>query len=266
MNPTPRSLAILALLAAAPVALAAQEERPRGKIDEVEREARGDDRSDSGGDHWWAVELVGDVFKAIFATPKEPGQGYLPYPYAGDGALESFVLTEVQRGRRFGNLSIGRFDDASSTLRGTLLSFEGANDALRYTLEWSHYREPKPNEVDRLSDFRAGIGAAARLGRVGYVPVGVGARVVCLDDGTCAGGGDFELGARLFPVRPIGLSATFRIGGMSWTGGSTFLVTQSQTAVSAFFGRMEISAGWHWLKLGSASAFAGPTFASRIWL
>jgi hypothetical protein len=53
---------------------------------------------------------------------------------------------------------------------------------------------------------------------------------------------------------------------MSWSGGSEFLVTQSQAAVSVFFGRVEVSAGWHWLKLGSASAFAGPSFTSRIWL
>lgn len=175
------------------------------------------------------------------------------------------MLRDVEGGRRFGNLSVSLFNDASTSLTATMFAFEGANAALRYTLELGLYREAKTTETDHLTDFRAGLGVALPLGRTGYLPLEVGARAVCLDTGHCAGGADFEIGTRLFPGRPLGLSGALRIGGMSWSGGSSFLLTESNAAASLFLGRMEVSAGWHWLKLGSATAFAGPTFTTRLW-
>lgn len=264
MNRHIAGIALLLGLAAAPAPLTAQE---RGKIDEVERNARDDhddDDDDDGG--WWGIHIFSDVFKGIFLSPKGAGQGYLPYPYSEPGAEETFVLRDVTERRRFSTLSVARFEDASTSLAATSFEFEGANAGFRYTLALDLYREPKATETDHLTDFRMGLGGALPLGRAGYMPLGIGGRAVCLDSGYCAGGVDLEIGARLFPARPLGVSGVFRIGGMSWEGsGSDFLLTESKVAAAVFLGRLEIAAGWHWLKLGSATPFAGPTVTTRLW-
>ena len=270
---TPRTAVLLAMgLLLLPAPLPAQANLPpRGKIDAVERGARGTasddtDDGDDGDDPWW-VDIALDVLGAVFRTPKRPGQGYLPYPYAAPppGARETFVLENVARRRRYGVLSFDRFSDASSTLRGTSIAFEGATAVLHYGLEYTRYREPKAGETDRLDSYRAALGVAARTGRAGVFRLAVALRAVCLDDGNCAGGGDFEMGLLLLPARPLGLSGTLRVGGVEWPGGPTVAVLETNAAVSLFVGRMEVRAGWHWLEFEGATAFAGPRLGARVW-
>lgn len=269
MNRPIRFAWLAALLAAAPLSapLAAQEDAPRrGKIDDVEREARSGNDDDDGDGGFWLVDLTVDVIGALFRTPKGPGQGYLPYPYAAPRASESFVLSDVQAGRRYGVIGVGRFGDASSTLSGTSFTLDGAVDVLRYNVEYTRYREPLATEVDHLSTFRLGFGFLPRIGTRGFLHVGTALRAVCLDDGSCGGGGDLELGTQLFPARPFGLAASVRVGGVNWPSGTASFVTETNTYASLFVGRVEVRGGWHWLKFSGATAFGGPTLGARVWL
>ncbi|MEK6767349.1 MAG: hypothetical protein AABY85_00015 [Gemmatimonadota bacterium] len=285
-------LAVLALAASLlgamlPATLRAQNgERPRrGKVDEVERsrdrDSRGrngnrgnDDDGDGGG--WFIFRIIGHLIcgcgdsDSHQADPPEPrapttGQGYLPHPYADRRARETFVLREVREGRTFGSVSGAYFRDDVSTLRAGHFALDGASGAAYGSLEYDYHREPKANETDYLHLWRAGVGAMPRLGRIGYLRVGVAARGVVLDDGDGAAGPELELGAKIFPLRPWAVSATGRVATLSWDGQSWFGFSQWAATASVFAGPVEIEGGAHWTRIGSAPAFYGPTLGARIW-
>ena len=285
-------LAVLAFAASLlgamlPATLRAQsEERPRrGKVDEVERsrdrDSRGrngnrgnDDEGDGGG--WFIFRIIGQLICGCggdphgATAPREPraptnGQGYLPYPYADRRAREAFVLREVRAGRTFGSVSGAYFRDDVSTLRAGHFALDGARGAAYGSLEYDYHREPKANETDYLHLWRAGVGAMPRLGRIGYLRVGVAARGLVLDDGDMAAGPELELGAKIFPQRPWAVSATGRVATLSWDGQSWFGFSQWAATASVFAGPVEIEGGAHWTRIGSAPAFYGPTLGARIW-
>ena len=278
------ALASLLLGAALPSELAAQSERPRrGKIDEVERSRerdRGrnqgrsaDDDGDGGG--WFIFRMIGSLICGCGgdphgAPPHEPrapvtGQGYLPYPYADRRALETFVLADVREGRGFGTVSGTYFRDDASTLRAGRVVVEAAHGAAYGSLEYDYHREVKANEIDYLHLWRAGVGGLPRLGRIGYLRIGVAAQGVVLDDGDNAAGPELELGAKIFPRRPWGLSATGRVATLSWDGDSWFGFAQWSATASVFTGRVEIEGGAHWTRIGTSPAFYGPAVGARVW-
>jgi hypothetical protein len=285
-----RRLALVTLVAAFAGAIAARplaaqgSDRPsRGKIDEVERASGGHDRgrsSDSddgeGGGGWFLFRLIGHLFCGCNGehppapatgapAPTPHGQGYLPYPYAAPRARETFVLADVTRRRAFGSFAGSYFRDDVSTLRAGAAALEAAHGMLYSSLEYVYHREPKANETDYLHLWRAGLGAMPRLGRVGYLKIGLAARGVVLDNGRSATGPELELGAKVFPQRPWAVAATGRVAALSWDHESTFAYQEWSAAASVFVGRVEIEGGAHWTRLGIAPAFYGPTLGARVW-
>jgi len=260
----------IATIATTPSAALAQ----AGKIDGVERSAGSSsgNHGDEGGGEPWLVRLLGGLFHGAHCAPDTTPdttralapQSYLRFPYDGRGRAPRFVLPDTSR-PAFGAVAAQRFIDASSTLRGVGIDFEGAVDRLHWDLAYTYYREVKRSETDQLHDGRASLGVALPFLRTGYVAPGAAFRLVCLDDGRCAAGGDAEIAARIFPLRPFGLSATQRLGAVKWAGGDWIMVSETNAAASVQIGRLEVSAGWHWLKLATAPAFAGPTAGVRVW-
>ena len=147
------------------------------------------------------------------------------------------------------------------------MNLEGGIDDWYLAFQSTMYREPDPDSLntDVLWNVRAIVGDVWPMGR-GMFTAGPGGRLVCIAYGPCAIGGDLALGARVLPARPFILSGDASIGGAKWTdGGPWILVTEYHVGAAVAVGRMEIGAGWHWLKLGPANAFGGPTLTARVW-
>lgn len=199
---------------------------------------------------------------------EEPGQGYQPYPYAeNDGTGATFVEQHSMQRPSFGAISGNFFSDVGSTTRAGQFALEGAYRAVRGEIEYGAYAEPLATTTDHLQTLRFGAGWQPRLGNSGYIVAGVAARGVFLDDGSDAWGPEGELGVQLLPRRPFGISVTGRLAAMSWNGsyGNYFTLREVNTTGSLFIGRIEFQAGWHWLKMGSDPAFAGPMIGTRLW-
>lgn len=276
-------LALVALLASTVVAasLSAQEEHPsKGKLDDVERSAdnakkKGSDSGESSGG--WEVDPSGDVFGAVgdlflgvlhlfTYVPRQPGQGYLSYPYAETASGETFVRRDVPYGRTFGAVSAAYFEDDESTLRAVHVSVEWAGGLLHRAIELSSYVEPKPDETDRLQMFRVSFAALPPIGDIGYLRIGAGLQVVTVG-GNAATGPELELGAQLFPKRPFGVGATARVAPLTWAGGPTWGVGFAEFAGtgSVFVGRLEVQAGYRWTRIGVGQPFRGPMVGLRVW-
>ena len=198
----------------------------------------------------------------------EPGQGYQPYPYAeNDGTGSTFVQQHSMERPSFGTISGNFFSDVGSTTRAGQFAIEGAYRQVRGEIEYGAYSEPLATTTDHLQTLRFGAGWQPRLGNSGYLVAGVAARGVFLDDGSDAWGPEGELGVQLLPKRPFGLNVTGRLAAMSWNGsyGNYFTLREVNTTGSLFIGRIELQAGWHWLKMGSDPAFAGPVVGTRLW-
>lgn len=264
------TLAFVAALAiAAPWLLHAQEEdRPsRGKIDDVEDEASGQD------DAPWILRVIWDSGRAIWhlatfmAQDRGPGQGYLDYPYSDRRALDHFVLSDVTAHRGYGTLSTAYYRDAGSTLRGTRVRWEGARGIVAFDAEVDAFREPTTSGVDHLTLVRVGATGLARLSHATLFRSGLGVRTMVLDDGSVALGPEFEAGIQTFPLRPLAFDGTFRIAGLSGAGASWFGTALLEGSVGAgvLLGRMEVHAGYRTLVIGHATTLAGPTLGARIW-
>jgi hypothetical protein len=243
----------------------AQDDQPKtGKIGNVEREAR-EARRD-GGHHGDDDDGGGGAFAflhVVFGYPREPGQGYEPYPYRH--ADQPFVHDSVLTGRRFWTVSGQYFADDESTLRGGQFAFEGANGLFTYGIETTQFIERLAGETDRLFTARVMVGVLPPLGRIGFVRVGLAARGLVTDQGDAAGGPELELGVQLFPRRPFGLDATGRGAFMSWDHNSYFFMSDLQLGGSVFLGPLEMRAGYRRMQVGSATAFNGPTLGLRVW-
>jgi len=264
---SPLPVALVLLLAVSGVLAAQDSDAPRrGKIDGVERESdRGDKGSGDGCSCGWLLAIGEDAVQLF--VPRGTGRGYLRYPYAhsADDPQTPFMVRSTERGRSFVTVAINYFDDAGATLTGGRVAIE-AGAALAYaSLEGAVYREPLANETDHLYTWRLGAGVLPRPGRTTMLRLGVATRGLSLDDGSTAGGLELEAGAQLFPVRPFGAGVTGRIAAMQWAGGDAFPLRELNTTGSVFIGRAEIQLGWHWMKIGAAPAFGGPTLGTRVW-
>jgi hypothetical protein len=272
-----------------------QSRRPAsGKIGAIRNRARAAQRRAGGGvivtpvylgacwgcDYWgwyggyWGWYHGGWWYPADHAYPHEEGeeeeqlggQGYLPYPYAGgEDAGETFVRRHARRHRAFGAVSAQFFSDDGSTTKAGRFGLEGAIGLFRGELEYSHYAEPVQGGTDHLHTWRVSLGAQPRLGNRAYLVGGVGLRGVVLDRGGSAVGPEGELGVQLLPLRPFGVNLTGRLAGLTWNGYDYFTLRELNTTGSVFIGRVELVAGWHWLKVGGSPAFGGPVVGTRLW-
>lgn len=196
------------------------------------------------------------------------GQGYDDYPYAGaDSADAGFVQPHVQRHHTFGAVTGQYFSDAGSGTRAGRFGIEGARGILRGEIEYAGYVEPTATTIDRLHTFRLAVGIQPRLGNQGYFVAAIGVRGLVLNNGgQSAGGPEGELGVQLLPRKPFGLNITGRAALMTWEATTThFGLEELNTTGSIFVNRMELQAGWHWMKVGSAPAFGGPVVGMRVW-
>jgi len=216
---------------------------------------------------WWYPERRDYGREREEEVEGNPGQGYLPYPYAEhDGTGATFVEQRATRRNSYGTVSGQYFSDVGSTTVAGRFAVEGAFRALRVEAEFGRYAEPLASGTDHFNTFRLGVGFQPRLGNNGYVVAGVGARTVALDGGLEAGGIEGQLGVQLLPLRPFGVSVSGRLAAMQWEGErNTFTLREMNSMASLFVGRIEIQGGWHWLKLGDAAAFGGPILGTRIW-
>ena len=263
-------LLVAALGAAAPQPAAAQEEeRPRrGKIDQVEDDASGEE-----GSPWW-LQAVWDTGRVIWhlvtfmAEDHGPGQGYLDYPYSDGRALDHFVLSDVKAHRGYGFLSAAYYDDAGSTLSGTHVEWEGARGILAFSAGLDAFREPTAADVDHLTLVRVGATGLARLSHSTLFRTGLGLRAMVLDDGSPALGPEVELGFQSFPLRPLAFDGTLRFAGLSGAGASWFGtgLLEGSAGAGVLLGRVEVRAGYRALVIGHATTLAGPTLGARIWL
>lgn len=277
----------------------ATDDRPSsGKIAAVRREARAARSTGSvyvdrrlyidscwNCDYWgwygggWGWYHRGWWYPSRYPYPYEPpreyddedeeadvGQGYLAYPYAtarGSGA--TFVQSRTRTRRSYGAVSGQFFSDVGSTTQAGRFALEGAYRALRGEFEFGHYEEPVAGGTSRLQTWRVGIGGQPRLGDRAYLIAGIAARGVLLDDGNEAGGPEGELGIQVFPARPLGLGVTGRVAALTWDRTDYFTLREVNSTASVFVGRVEIQAGWHFLKIGGSPAFAGPVAGMRLW-
>ena len=196
------------------------------------------------------------------------GQGYDEYPYAnGDSADAGFVQPHVQRRHSFGAVTGQYFSDAGSGTKAGRFGIEGARGILRGELEYAGYAEPTATTIDRLHTFRLAVGIQPRLGAQGYFIAAVGVRGLVLNNGgQSAGGPEGELGVQLLPRKPFGVNITGRAALMTWEATTShFGLEELNTTGSVFVNRMELQAGWHWMKVGSAPAFGGPVVGMRLW-
>ena len=203
---------------------------------------------------------------------EQPGQGYDDYPYAGADDDPSFVRSNVMHRRAFGAVTGQYFSDAGSDMKAGRFGIEGARGIVRGALEYGFYTEPTVGSRDQLHNVRLGVGLQPRLGDIGYLVVGIGARGISVNSGAGipaqnAGGIDGELGVQLLPRKPFGINVTGRIASMQWEGSTDhFALRELNTTGSVFMNRVELQAGWHWLKIGSSNpAFGGPVAGLRIW-
>jgi len=193
-------------------------------------------------------------------------QGYQPYPYAGaDSTSETFAQRHASVRRSYGALTMQYFSDVGSTTTAGQVGLEGAIGLLRGELEYANYAEPLARTTDRLQTLRLGLAAQPRISDNAYLIAGVAARGVFLNDGSRAWGPEGELGIQAFPLRPFGFNVTERLAGLSWNGNDYFLFQELNTTGSVFINRLELQAGWHWMKVGDAPAFGGPIVGMRVW-
>ncbi len=196
----------------------------------------------------------------------ESGQAYLDYPYAEPGGSgDTFMRSSYGERRGFGTLTLGYFSDVGSTTQGGHLAVEGVVRGLRGELEYRQYAEPVVGRTDHLHTVRATLAVQPRLGRRAFLTAGGGVRGVFLGDGTSTAGPEGSLGLQVFPARPLGANVTGRVAALSWNGEHYFALREVNTTGSVFLGRVEVQAGWHWMKMGSSPAFGGPVLATRIW-
>ena len=194
------------------------------------------------------------------------GQGYLDYPFAGHDTMVTFVRSHVRQGRSFGAFSGQYFADQGSTTKAGRFALEGATGLFRGELEYSYYAEPLLTRTDRLHTFRAAAGLQPRMGRRAYVVLTGGLRGVVLDNGRSAFGPEGELGVQTFPQRHVGVNVTGRLAGIVWSGTTGMQPLREVNATgSLFINRVELQAGWHWLRIGDAPAFGGPMLGTRVW-
>jgi hypothetical protein len=161
------------------------------------------------------------MWHAAIYVPRDTGQGYLAYPYAGPLDGPSFVVADVDRGRTFGGVSATYFRDAGSTLSGAHFAIEWVGGMLDRTIEYSHFSEPTSDGTDHLSMLHFGVSALPRIGNLGYLRFGLAFQGVFTDQGDAAIGPEPVLGTQIFPKRPFGIAATARLAPLTWVGGPT---------------------------------------------
>lgn len=280
-----RACTAFALIALLPAAALAQ----GGKIDDVERTARsGGSSSSSSSDndcgflcHVFlgllfhhhdepaspaAAPTGADSAAAAARARKDSAEmlSYGRYPWGGPRLDQHFVTAGPVYRPRFGVTSVSWFKDAASSLSGISLDIEGGFPDVYLAGNLTQYREPTPQGTDKLTTVRVEGGGLEPMGR-GFLSIGIGGRLVFLDNGDWAPGMDFALGARVLPARPVVLSARANIGVAKWDGGDYFLTTEYTATAAVVLGPVELGGGWHWLKLGSANAFGGPVLSARVW-
>lgn len=196
------------------------------------------------------------------------GQGYDEFPYASGDEGETFVQAHATERRGYAAITGQYFSDGGSDTKAGRFGIEGARGLLRGELEYAGYVEPLAATTDRLHTFRLAVGVQPRLGNQGYVFAAVGLRGLAMNNGgPGAGGIEAELGVQLLPKRPIGINVTGRAALMKWENTDVnFGMEELNTTASWFINRMELQAGWHWLKIGDSPAFGGPIVGMRIWL
>lgn len=250
-----------------PLPAAAQQDRPRrGKIDEVERAA--DDEEDVGGIFSFLDGVVRFLIHVVpWVESQGAGQGYLAYPYAERRAVERFLLRGVRRDRTFNRVAGSYFRDEGSSLRGAHFAYEGAVDILGFGAEYDYFREPKTTETDYLHLGRLGFFGLAPLAQAGYLKVGLALRGLVLDDGRSAFGPEFELGAQLFPARPVALDGSVRLAGLTGAAASWFGTALADVNLGGgiLVGRIELRGDYRWIVIGDAATLAGPRLGARVW-
>ena len=216
---------------------------------------------------WWYPARYPRDYEPTYNERPRVTQGYLAYPYANDeGSGSTFVNSRATYRRAFGAVTATGFSDVGSTTRAGHLAIEGAYGLLHGSAEYGQYVEPVAGHTDHLNTARFSVGVLPRLGDRAYLVAGIGARGIILDDGSYALGPEVEAGVQLFPVRPLGATVTYRIAGLRWNGATdNFSLAELNATGSVFIGRVELQAGWHWMKLGGSPAFGGPVVGTRIW-
>lgn len=273
MNTTRRLAVLLALSILGAKGADGQEERPkRGKIDRVEDEGRERERDRPGivvvddpccdGGGFWFFHFIGSTIKGIRS---QPGRGYTDYPYSDRRAIESFLLEDVRVNRGFGSLTSLYYSDQGSTTQAAHLAWDGAVGELLANVEWATHWEDTQDGRDWLHTLRLGVGGLPRLGNSGFARIGVGTRLVFLDNGDAAAGPEFELGAQLFPRRPWSVSGTSRAGGVYWGYGDASVFYEGNASLGLLLGRAEVKGGYRWMKIGGTPWFSGPTLGLRLW-
>jgi hypothetical protein len=195
---------------------------------------------------------------------EEAGQGYDEFPYAH--ADTAFVQARTLRRRGYGAVTGQFFSDEGSATQAGHFGLEGAYRIFRGELDYSLYSERTPSTIERLHSFRVAAGVQPRLGENAYLTATVGVRGIALNNGgQSAGGPEVGLGVQLFPKRPLGVNITGRAAAMTWNGVDYFALRELNTTGSIFVNRLELQAGWHWLKLGGSPAFGGPVAGIRVW-
>jgi len=275
-----RALALLlALGALAPAALTAQD--TGSKIGDVERSAAAasktddSDDDDGSGGGGLLLHILFAIFRSsgrrsadsLVPAPEPPGQGYLPYPYAIAHTPKTYILRRVTKGRTFGSFSASYFTDDGSTLRAGQFSLDAAYGEALFSFEYSYYREPRVGGIDYLHLGRIAVGGLGPLGNAGFLRGGLALQSILTDDGHVAAGPELELGAQLFPARPLAVTADSRFAALTWKGGQLFGVgfVDVMGGASVFLGRFEIQAGYRWTRVGIGAPFHGPTLGMRVW-
>jgi hypothetical protein len=264
--PIPLALLLAGLLTVPVTAAAQQDERPKtGKIDGVERERdRADRTSDDDEGGFFAFEFIGNVFGGLFGTPRGPALGYLRHPYARTETGTAFVRDSAMAGYRHNTVTGVYFDDARSTLRAGIITFETVNSDVALGFEYAGFTEPLADETDRLHLGRAGI-AGIGGGAHSLFRFGAGLRLLVLDDGDAAGGWDVELGTLVFPKRPLSVGVTFRGGQLWWDEDSKSWLGDLNVTAGIHTGPAELQIGWRWVAIEHVPSFGGPTIGLRFW-
>lgn len=194
------------------------------------------------------------------------GQTYLEYPYAGGTLTGSTFVQQDAPGRRgYGALSVQYFGDDVSAVEAGRFTLEGSSRLFHGELQYAHYAEPVTGGVDRMHVWRAAGGVQAPVGARANIVAAVALRGINLDTGEDAYGPEAELGLQLLPVRPIGINLNGRAAAMTWTGRDQFAYRELNATGSVFLGRVELQAGWHYMKIGATPAFSGPVAGLRMW-
>ena len=194
------------------------------------------------------------------------GQGYDDYPYASSDTASSFVQQHTDRRRSYGVVTGQYFADAGSTTRAGRFGIEGAFGQVRGELEYAYYAEPLTGGgKDEMQTTRFALGVQPRLGHHAFLYVAVGGRALAVNGGHTAGGPEGELGVQLLPRKPFGVNVTGRLADLTWNGQDYFVMKELNTTGSVFVNRVELQAGWHWLKVAGSPAFGGPVVGLRVW-